>query len=826
MMTLLGRFLSPSRRKLLRDLWLDRKRTLVVVASLMTGVFTIGTVIQLRMFMAHDMAASFVEANPASAIIFTAADFDQNLVDSIRMMPEVADAEGRRSILTRFKRAPEDDWHPIELFVVADYDNLRVNKLQPELVYEVDPVGWPNPDTWPPPRKTMLLERTALLPALLGLTQVRQDDTLIIDTPSHLSRAMRVSGLIRDFSRLPPSNAGRAYGYITPDTAEWLEAPRDFNELHLAVAAERNNKEHIAAVTEAVRRRIERTDIEVARIEIPEPGKLPLDAQVQAITLLLGVLGVLALLMGCLLMVNSIQAFMARQIREIGIIKAIGGRSDQVRGIYLSMILIIGLLALIPAILLGSYMANGAIRFMAYLINFNRDLNRSALYLPPAAFIVYLGAGLLIPVVIALHPINVGSRISVLEALGNYGLTRNWFEFGRLDRLAERIQGLSPVFLLAVRNVLRKKRGLLVTLIPLILASATMITVFSVQSALRSTLNDELRFWQFDLQLRSIYPFRAAQIKEETLSTPGVAAAEAWGAATAYRERHDGSKSGSIYIMALPATTALLQPSTIQGRWLVTEDENALVVNSEFLKREPDASVGQEITLHINGRESVWLIVGVVQMNLSGFSMIAFANYPYFSQAVNQVGQATLLQVVMSEKDTTTQAAISKALQDRLTNMGVKLSSALTAAQLRVGSEVYFGIVITFMMSVAIPLAIVGSLGLAGAISIKVIERRREIGVLRAIGASDSSVLSLFLTEGITIGVVSWFAGACLALPLSKILGDMVGMRLLQSSLRYSYSLSGALIWLIAMIGLTALTTYLPAKDATRISVREALKYE
>lgn len=825
-MALLDRLLSPSRKKLLRDLWLDRKRTLVVVASLMVGVFTIGTVVQLRLFMAGDMATSFVETNPASAIIFTATDFDQRLVDAVRTMPEVADAEGRRSIMTRFKRTPEDDWHPIELFVVADFANLRVDKLQPELVYEVDPAGWPNPGIWPPPNKTMLLERTALLPALLGLTQVRQDDTLIIDTPSQLARGMRVSGLARDFSRLPPANAGRAYGYITPDTAEWLEASRDFNELHLVVAAEQNDEEHIAAVAEAVRRRIERADIEVARIEIPEPGKLPLDAQVQAITLLLGVLGLLALLMGCLLMVNSIQAFMARQIREIGIIKAIGGRAGQVRGIYLSMIVIIGLLALMPAILLGSYVANGAIRFMAYLINFDRDLNRSALHLPLAAFTVYLGAGLLIPVGVALYPITAGSRISVREALGNHGLTRNWFEFGRLDRLAERIQRLSPAFLLAVRNVLRHKRSLLVTSLPLILASATMITVFSVQSALQSTLNDELRFWQFDLQLRSIYPFRAAQIEEEALSTPGVAAAETWNTAAAYRERHDGSESESIYIMALPATTALLQPAIIQGRWLSTEDENALVVNSEFLKREPDARVGQEITLHIDGRESVWLIVGTVRMNLSGSSMVAFANYPHFSQTVNQVGQATLLQVVMSAKDTTTQAAVSRVLQDRLTAMGVKLGSALTATQLRVGSEVYFGIVITFMTSVAIPLAIVGGLGLMGAISIKVIERRREIGVLRAIGASDRSVLGLFLTEGITIGVVSWFVGACLALPLSKILGDLVGARLLQSSLHYSYSLSGALICLLAMIGLAALTTYLPAKDATHISVREALQYE
>jgi putative ABC transport system permease protein len=826
MKALLRQLLGPSGLKVLRDLWWDRKRTLIVVLSLAVSVFTIGTVIQLRMTMSRDMEATYASVNPASAIIYTASHFDSDLVTALRRMPELADVDGRQSIFTRFRLAPNGEWHPIELIAIPDYADIRVGKVQPEHSYEVDPDAWPNPDIWPPPRKTLLLERTSLLPAMLGLTQTRQDDVMTVETPSGRTRDLRIAGLTRDFGRLPASNAGRAYGYITMGCAEWLEVSRDFNELHIVVAADRANKAHITAVVEKIRRRLERMGIDVVRVEVPEPGRLPLDFQFQAITLLLGQLGLLALVMSCFLIVNMVQAIMARQIREIGIMKALGGHTTQISRIYLGMIFLLGVLALLIAVPLGAYVANGSVRFMAYFINFHRDVSRSDFHLPFSALLAYLVAGMLAPMLVSLHPIMVGSRIPVRQALRSHGLSGDWFEFGCLDRFLERFRHVSPAFLVAMRNVLRQKKGLLYPLIPLTLASAIVIAVFSVQTSLRLTLDDALRFWQFDLQLRTAHPYHVSQVEEAVLQAPGVSTAESWGAAGAYRKRPDGSESDSIYIMAPPARSEILQPTLLQGRWLLAEDDNALVVNVEFLKKEPDAQVGEEIVLNIKGRDTSWIIVGVVQMQMSGSGMMAFANYPYLARAVSEVGKARTLQVLMTQQDAASQAAIADDVQARLKAMGVDIAGSLTVAQLRVGSEVYFGIVMTFLLSMAILLAIVGGLGLMGAVSLKVIERKREIGVLRAIGATDGAILGIFLTEGISLGIMSWLLGALLAFPLSRLVAESVGMQLLGAALGHTYSMNGTAIWLLATIGLAALATYGPAKDATLISVHEALKYE
>jgi putative ABC transport system permease protein len=506
--------------------------------------------------------------------------------------------------------------------------------------------------------------------------------------------------------------------------------------------------------------------------------------------------------------------------------KALGGQTTQISRIYLGMIIFLGALALLIAVPLGVFVANGSVRFMAYFINFNRDVSRGDFHLPLSALLAYLSAGLLAPMLVSLHPITVGSRIPVREALSNHGLTSDWFELGRLDRFFERLQHISPAFLVAVRNVLRQGKGLLYTVIPLTCASAIVVTIISVQTALRLTLDDALRFWQFDLQLRTTDPFHVSQVEEAVLQLPGVSKVESWGAASAYRKRPDRSESESIYIMAPPATSEILQPTLIQGRWLLTEDENALVVNSEFLKKEPDIQIGKEVVLNSKGRDTSWLVVGVVQMQLSGSGMMAFANYPYFARAINEAGKARTLQIILSQQDAASQAAVAEAAQARLEAMGADIASSLTVAQLRIGSEVYFGIVISFLLSMAILLAIVGGLGLMGAVSIKVIERKREIGVLRAIGATDGAILGLLMTEGISIGIVSWLIGAFLAFPLSKVVTDSVGMQLMGTALRHTYSIHGTLIWLMATIGLAALATYVPAKDATHISVHEALKYE
>jgi putative ABC transport system permease protein len=123
-------------------------------------------------------------------------------------------------------------------------------------------------------------------------------------------------------------------------------------------------------------------------------------------------------------------------------------------------------------------------------------------------------------------------------------------------------------------------------------------------------------------------------------------------------------------------------------------------------------------------------------------------------------------------------------------------------------------------------IAVVGGLGMTSTMSINVFERTREIGVMRAIGASNGAILRLVVVEGMIIGVISWIFGTVLAVPIAIALDYVVGISILQSPLKYVFSLDGFLIWLALVIVISGLACTLPARNAVRLTVREVLAYE
>ncbi len=121
----------------------------------------------------------------------------------------------------------------------------------------------------------------------------------------------------------------------------------------------------------------------------------------------------------------------------------------------------------------------------------------------------------------------------------------------------------------------------------------------------------------------------------------------------------------------------------------------------------------------------------------------------------------------------------------------------------------------------AILFAAVGGLSLMGTMSLNVLERTQEIGIMRAIGASSGIVIQVVVLEGISVGVVSWLLSIILAYPLSKAISIVVGLNFIKIPLTYIFASSGILFWLIIVVLLAALASYLPARNASRLSVRE-----
>jgi putative ABC transport system permease protein len=305
---------------------------------------------------------------------------------------------------------------------------------------------------------------------------------------------------------------------------------------------------------------------------------------------------------------------------------------------------------------------------------------------------------------------------------------------------------------------------------------------------------------------------------------PGVVGAETWAFGSVRRVRPDGTESDNISVNAPPAQTQVIHPDVLQGRWLLPGDENAVVVNTDLLKNEPDIKVGDDLDLKIGTDETHWRVVGIIRSSLSGQRIIA--NYPYASRMFHNVGRSGGVLIVTDRHDSASTSQIAKSLEAHFKNDGLRVSHIQTTPEMRTRSEFQVNILVVFLLIMAVLLAIVGALGLMGTMSLNVMERTREIGVLRAIGASDVAVLSIVISEGVLIAVLSWIRGVIAAVPLSEFLSDLVGNAFVNNPLNYTFSISGALLWLVLVVALAALASFLPARRASRLTVREILAYE
>jgi putative ABC transport system permease protein len=234
--------------------------------------------------------------------------------------------------------------------------------------------------------------------------------------------------------------------------------------------------------------------------------------------------------------------------------------------------------------------------------------------------------------------------------------------------------------------------------------------------------------------------------------------------------------------------------------------------------------LGDEVVFKINGRETSWRIVGVA----TGGSIVStvFVNYNYLSRLTNDANRAEWVFTKTEQHDAEYQTEVSKAMQQHFERIGLGVGMTAVVTEERAEVQAIFEVIVVLLLIMAILLAVIGGLGLMGTMSINVLERTREIGVMRAIGASNRSIQRIFIVEGVMIGVLSWLIGGVVAFPVSKFLSDVVGQQFLSTPLDYTFSIGGLVIWLIVVIILSAVASFLPAWNASRVTVREVLAYE
>jgi putative ABC transport system permease protein len=556
------------------------------------------------------------------------------------------------------------------------------------------------------------------------------------------------------------------------------------------------------------------------------PDVPPAQAILNALFLLLGLLGFIVVILGIFLVYNSISAIVSQQVGQIGVMKAIGASSIQVVWSYLILVLSYGILAAAISIPVGAVAAFGLQSLFGTFLNmeslkFGVDLT---------AVVVQVAISLVAPLIAALVPLRSGMRISVREAISTYGLTG---AISFVDRLVVKAVRISYTILLTIGNTFRNRRRVLIIELALVVAGTIFMMVIGVNDATNYTFGNrlaEIHNYQVTMALQETE--RAQEIEALAQSVEGTTAVESWlvlpASARPASQLESAVTDARVTVFAQPAQTKLYRPDLQEGRWLLPDDTNTAVV-SKRVSDQKGWVLGDQITLEDNnGRTVNAQIVGILFDPATNNSIHLPINT--VQQEWRYFGLANTLWLQTGQTDAASQTAVAGSLQLILKQRGIEVAPSSTFGEntiagitARAGEG--FDIILRLLAVMAIVIALVGGVGLSGILSLSVLERRREIGVMRAIGASSWQVIRLFVGEGMLLGLISWLIALPLSIPVAYAFTTQGLSMALNQQLVYQFTPAGALLWLVIISLLAMIASALPARGASRISVRESLAY-
>ena len=797
------------RYKIWHDLWQHKNRTLQIILIIAMGAAAIGMIIGTRNIVIPNMAAGWQATNPAMINMAVAPPIDDNELLALKKIEGVVDVEGESETTIEWRLSPDDEWTSGGLIARVDYENQTFNKLA------LIDGQWPKD-------KVFALERGHT--DVFGIPESGQVYIRINDR-EHL---VKIDGTVYNQLAAPVYFGGTAQFYTTRDYYERLVGDWKLNRI-MATAAE-YDEERVTEIADRIVEKLEKQGKDTFQTgpdRVTDPKKHFFQDFLDGLFFLLGFMGILALVLGLLLVYNTVNALISQQVDQIGIMKAIGARTWQIFAIYLTNIFVYSFFALLLALPVGTLGAWGIASWL--VTNFNGD--PGDFVVSEVAIIAQVVIALLAPLIASLIPIYAGARITVREAISSYGLSTGG---GWLDRMLAKTEQISRMILLTITNTFRNKWRVFLMQVTLVISGLIFMMVLSVRDSVVYTFDDILfSILNYDINFIFDDPQRIQHAEEVTLAHPEVKAVEMWafgGGNLRPTGNEESEDDEGLTLFGVPLPTQLYGYQLRAGRWLMPEDTYAIVLNQK-LAQDAGVGVGDWITIkYDNDKEGNWLVVGLLFDPV--ITQSAHVPRDILLREMGRLNKASTIWIQTIHEDAASQAVFAKELRTYYKEKQMDVSPrrgvfGIADTAIETGQTIVnqFNFVIILLGLMAVIIGTVGSIALSSSLSLSVMERRREIGVMRAIGASSGTITRLFISEGLLLGWLSWL----IALPFSLQAGPWMLQAMSTAfslDLVYRYTPQGALYWLAIITFLSIIASWFPARSATRISVRESLAYQ
>jgi putative ABC transport system permease protein len=645
-----------------------------------------------------------------------------------------------------------------------------------------------------------------------GLLDVRAGQTVRIIGADGVMRSLQVSGEGRNLDGGQTATSdGVIVLYATPATVASLSRTPGYDELFFQLADTRPAA--VNATIAAIRRTLAAvpgftgfTDLPQARIAGDWPGK----SSFQNFSKFFYVITLLALLSALVLISNTMTTLVAEQTSEIGIMKAVGGRRRQIAAVYLKTALLLGGLGSVAGIILGILLAYVLTRYFG-----------STYYAVGVGFgidwpIVLASAlvGLLAPPLAALPAIRRAVRVPVRNALEATGSAVGGQDAA--DRLLRQVRFLPRPAQIGLRNVGRRRRRSLSTSLVVALAVGTLLAVLGLITAAG---NASRASWADHGEDVNIIPVGGHMLDARAAAliraTPGVAAVEPH-FATDITLDGKGAK-----IWAVQQAT-MFRYRIAAGRWYTPAEEQArahVAVIEQDIAQATGTRLGDTITVQTAAGPASLRVIGISpQQQENGTALFV----PLTTMNAIVTGMPAYWVRTTSHDHAFIDSTTTR-IEDTLTTHGYDVDSEIV--YVRLANEIAsYRTVTTTLAVLGLLIVALGLAGLANALTMSVLERTREIGILRSIGARARDIRRIFGAETLTLATAGWLIGIPLGYLLDLFLVWMV-KKVTNLNLTLAFPPWNLALTLAGTVLLALLITLVPIRRATHLRPGTALRY-